>query len=229
MSERKEAILLLSGGIDSTTVLVDLAFKGYKVHCLIFDYGQSLIKEVELSRENAQAMGGVPAVLKTPFDFLPGEHALLGGGKEIPKGRSIFEIGAGGTPDSYVPFRNGIFLAYAIAYGESAGIEEIFCGGNGLLSGNYWDDTSEFARIMGIAGSVGTDPGYTPLIQYPFAEVAKSEIVKLGQSYGFNYARTWSCYLNGESHCGECDSCKFRAIAMQENGLDLEGRKVYDA
>lgn len=210
-----DCVLLLSGGIDSTTVLAELVALGRAPHCLIFDYGQTLVKEVQVARDNAARYGAPSAVLRSCLEQLPGDCSLLQGDvSTISTGRSRNEIAAAGTPGSYVPFRNGIFLAYAVAWGESLGVEEIYCGGNGLDSGNYPDDTEDFALAMTVAARVGTSPQYRPTIRFPNARLTKAQVVANGLSLGVDYDKTWSCYKNDAAHCGQCDSCVQRQHAL---------------
>ena len=225
------SVMLLSGGIDSTTMLAQVSrrvrYYGAELHCLIFDYGQTLLREVELSRLNALHYGAVPHVIQTPLDWLGADCSILAGSETpIAKGRTLEAIKDGGTPTSYVPFRNGIFLAYAVAFAEAHQMPNIYCGGNGLYSGNYWDDTAEFAGAFQEAARVGTDPDFQPTIVFPWAGINKGSIVGWGVENGVDYSRTWSCYENGDTHCGECDSCKQRAKAFEHFNLDLEGRPL---
>jgi len=214
-------ILLLSGGIDSTTLLAKLSAEcrhyGTKLHSLIFDYGQTLIKEVDIARRNAVHYGALPVIFKVDFTALAPRCALLQGNEDnIPTGRSTDDIAQAGTPPTYVPFRNGIFLAYAVAYGEYHGIEDIYCGGNGLHSGNYWDDTAHFALAFTTAAQIGTAPEYGPVIHFPFSTITKQQIVQQGRQLGVDYTLTWSCYLNQQQPCGVCDSCVQRQQALAE-------------
>lgn len=217
--KQTEAILLLSGGIDSTTLLAHLSAEGYKLTCITFDYGQILQKEITLAEHNAKKYRQEWIRLTVDFSFLADVCAILKQSpRSIPTNRTQEEIDEE-TPASYVPFRNGIFLAYAIAYGEAKGIREIFCGGNGLHSGQYPDDTLEFAALFEDAADVGTSPQYHPVINYPFANIPKSHIVSRGQQLGVKFTNTWSCYQNGTYHCGECDSCYQRLKAFNEADL----------
>lgn len=225
----KRVILLLSGGIDSTVTMNVLARDGFKVHALVFHYGQTLAKEVDVAIENhlhlyQRDREATVEPIATNLSWLAPECALLAEGtKGIPLDRSLDTIAKSGTPPTYVPFRNGIMLAYAVAYGEAHGIESIFCGGNGLNSGNYYDDTAEFARAFQFAADEGTSPNYRPRILFPMADLPKREVVSLGIDLGVDFTKTWSCYLNGDHHCGRCDSCAQR-IAAFDGRMDLHGR-----
>lgn len=215
MSENKQALLLLSGGMDSTTVLAMLTHQGYSVTALCFDYGQTLAKETAYARSNAERYGAKFILIKTPLDFLNSDCAILGG-SQIPVDRTRDEIQSSGTPITYVPFRNGIFLAYAVAFGEEQNISEIYAGANGLNSGNYYDDTEAFANSFTKAANTGTSPEYHPQIIFPLAAKTKTQVRLIGESLGIDYDKqTWSCYTNNEIPCGICDSCIQRQEAWK--------------
>jgi 7-cyano-7-deazaguanine synthase len=222
-------LLLLSGGMDSTTVLRWLRARGRSPLCLVFDYGQSLRREIRLALANAARERCEAVALRCDLPALAPGHALLdgwsgGGGAAVPSGRGLAAIAAGGTPATYVPFRNGVFLAYAVALGESRGLAEVYAGANGLASGNYWDDTEAFARAFTAAARAGTAPGYEPEVRFPLAAMTKAEVASLGVTLGVDFARTWSCYRDGSRHCGECDSCAQRRDGLAAAGLGLDGR-----
>lgn len=217
-----DAVLILSGGIDSTTTLAELVDRGKRPLCLIFDYGQTLSKEVQVAVANAQRFGCSYHVVDLPMGWIAPGCPLLGGG-DIPTGRTRKQIQAGGTPATYVPFRNGIMLSIAGAAAEARGIRPIYCGGNGLDSGNYWDDTFEFAKAMERAIDAGTDPKWQPRVLFPNANRTKVDVVTVGMLHGVDYSKTWSCYQNGDHHCGECDSCVQRREALAVHGLNIEG------
>lgn len=224
---KPSAVILLSGGIDSTTALILADAMGYDVTALIFDYGQRLQIEVNVARENAERYLGHKnyAVVDAPMNWIDPNCSLLGP-RALQTGRDARDIALGGPPTSYVPFRNGIFFAYAAAYAEPRRIETIIAGCNGLLSGNYSDDTQAFGHAMQAAIREGTQPGWKPSIWLPFTEVPKRQIVALGLRLGVDYRNTWSCYDNGPAHCGRCDSCVQRRAAFAPNGLDLEGNPI---
>ena len=225
------AILLLSGGIDSTTVLAALAARQVEVLALIFDYGQRLQDELEYALENAGTYGAAAIMLRSHLDDLLTGNAITNVALDLPELRTTDQIAAAGTPPSYVPFRNGIFFAYAVALAEQEGVPYIFGGCNGLASGNYPDDTEDFAYAMTGAARHGTAPDFKPTILVPLARHTKAEVVAAGLALGVDYERTTSCYLDlferehpeVARHCGWCDSCVQRAEAMAANGLTIDG------
>lgn len=213
-----KAILLLSGGIDSTTVLYDLNKRLAEVHCLIFDYGQTLGKEIDYAIDNAKRLNQPYKVIQIDLDWIGSKCSILyKNDTKISKNRTFDEINAA-TPSSYVEFRNGIFLAYAVAYGEAQGISDIYGGFNGVQSGQYPDDTCDFVYAFGHAARSGTAKG-NMMIHGPWCCQPKYNIVKAGVELGIDYLNhTWSCYTNGKEHCGQCDSCKQREQAFIEGG-----------
>ena len=214
-----DALLLLSGGIDSTTMLYKLVREGKRVFCLTFNYGQTLAKEVDIAIANAERLGQACRVVKIDLSFSDSKCSLISD-TEIATGRTFAQIDAE-TPTSYVEFRNGILLAYAVMFAECHGITDIYGGFNGLDSGQYPDDTYQFAKAFELAANLGTSPDFEVTIHAPFSRMAKSEIVREGIALGVDYASTWSCYKNGEAHCGECDSCKQRERALLKGGLNV--------
>lgn len=220
-----DSILILSGGIDSTTTLAELTDRGLRPLCLIFNYGQTLSKEVDVAVANAQRYGAAHHVVDLQMGWIAPGCALLGGA-EIPTGRTRKQIGADGTPPTYVPFRNGIMLSIAAAAAEARRIRPIYCGGNGLDSGNYWDDTFEFAKAMEKAIDAGTDPKWQSRVLFPNANRTKVDVVTIGLTHGVDYSKTWSCYKNDDLHCGECDSCVQRREALAAHGLNIEGESL---
>lgn len=211
-----DALLLLSGGIDSTTALYQLVSQGKKVLCLIFDYGQTLIKEVDIAKKNAERLGQDYKVLKIDLTFSGSKCSLISD-NDISKDRTFDQIDAA-TPTSYVEFRNGILLSYAVMLAECAGIHHIYGGFNGLDSGQYYDDTLEFIQAFQTAANKGTSPAFDVRIHAPFAKIHKSDIVRQGLQLGLDYRTTWSCYENGQKPCCRCDSCKQRLRALKEGG-----------
>lgn len=223
------AILLFSGGIDSTVALAELRAARRPVLCLVVDYGQTLTIEVARATHLAALYDAQLLPLAVDFSLI-GHHALLGrAGADLPRDRDRAAIAAAGTPPTYVPFRNGVFLSYAVALGEALGIRDIYCGGNGLDSGKYWDDTALFGEMFQRAAFVGTAPDYHPAIVFPNALRTKAEVAAAGAALKVPFWLTWSCYdPQGAApgvmvHCGRCDSCAQRRAALDTIGLDLGG------
>ena len=211
-----DALVLLSGGIDSTTVLYDLVNKGKRVMCLIFDYGQTLIKEVDVAIANANRVGAHHKVVHIDLSFSDSKCTLISD-NDIAVDRDFDQIDAD-VPTSYVEFRNGILLSYAVMFAECHNIHDIYGGFNGLDSGKYYDDTAQFVRAFEAAANAGTSPAFSVNIHAPWANMHKYEIVQRGIALGLDYDNTWSCYKNGDTHCGRCDSCKQRARALKLGG-----------
>ncbi len=224
----KPAILLLSGGIDSTVALALYRSWGAAVHAITFDYGQTLATECGVAKRNAEKYAATFQQIDIDPEPFAAGCSLLDRSVHIATDRSLDDIDQG-TPTSYVPFRNGIFLAYAVAIGEVNKIPYIVCGGNGLQSGQYPDDTGAFAKKFEAAAEEGTAPAYHPVIEFPNAHKAKADVVATGVKLGVDFSQTLSCYdpihrlLLPARHCGHCDSCVQRIAAMFVNGMDIEG------
>lgn len=222
----KSAVLMLSGGIDSTVVLVELARAGIDVHAITYDYGQSLATaEISAARSNAERFARRWHLVPMSFGLMAPSCSLLGPGDDVPRGRSTQAITASGTPPTYVPLRNAVFLAWCAAYAEAHGIDRIFGGCNGLNSGNYRDDTREFGDAMTAALRIGCGTDYRPEIVLPMANLTKAAVVRRGVELSVDFRKTHSCYLPGPGHCGDCDSCVWRLQAMTANGMDMEGNR----
>lgn len=219
ITSNKPAIILLSGGIDSTTVLACISQYKKRILALTFDYGQSLKKEINFAKTNAKFYNADWKLIKIDMAYAR-KCSLINKNVPIQENRTLNKIQSK-TPTSYVPFRNGIFFSYAISIGESLDIEEIYAGCNGLNSGLYPDDTKIFADYFKAAAYLGTNPKYEPKIYVPFANISKKEIVEIGKELQIDYNKTWSCYKNGKTHCNKCDSCKQRQIAFNNNKKNL--------
>jgi len=216
-----DCVLLLSGGIDSTTVLAGLVAEGRRPYCLTFDYGQTLLVEIAFAVANAKHFQCPHAVVRLDLRAMAPDCAILSpvfgrtrAPDALPRDRTLGQIAHGGTPPSYVPFRNGVFLSYAVGFGEARGLEDLYCGGNGLASGNYWDDTTTFAARFEAAAREGTAPSYRPRVRFPLAGMSKADVATWYLALGLPESASWSCYLNGRSHCGSCDSCVQRTAAF---------------
>jgi len=221
--EKQKAIVLLSGGLDSTTCLAVAKDQGYALYALSFRYGQRHLRELDMARQIGVHFG-VERHIVVDFDMRTiGGSALTGDG-EVPKGRSGEEIG-GGVPVTYVPARNTIFLSFALAWAEVVGAQDIFIGVNALDYSGYPDCRPEyiqaFERMAGLATKMGVE-GRSVRIHAPLIRLTKAEIIRKGQELGVDYAMTHSCYdppPDGPA-CGRCDSCLLRRKGFSEAGLE---------
>ncbi|HSQ34705.1 MAG TPA: 7-cyano-7-deazaguanine synthase QueC [Candidatus Binatia bacterium] len=211
----KGAIVLFSGGIDSTTALYWARRRFDWVRALIVDYGQRHRIEVEMAKKIAAGLGVVHDVVTLPLQNLL-HSALLADGRAIPESLAAAR-NEPGTPSTYVPFRNGIFLSLAAASAESCGCRHLVTGFNAVDSPDYPDTTALFSRKMAAAINQGTSAAkgqekfevHTPLIA-----LSKQEIITLGFELGADYAYSISCYRGAEQPCGRCPSCDIRARAF---------------
>lgn len=206
---------MFSGGIDSTTALYWARGRFDPVWALIVDYGQQHRIEVEMAKKIASELAVVHDVVTLPLQSLL-RSALLADGRAIPESLAAARKEPG-APSTYVPFRNGIFLALAAALAESRGCRHLVTGFNAVDSPDYPDTTVSFSRKMAAAINQGTSAGkggekfkvHTPLIA-----LSKQEIVTLGFELGADYAYSISCYRGAELPCGRCPSCDIRARAF---------------
>ena len=222
--DRKKAVLLLSGGLDSTTLLALASSQGYHVHALSFRYGQRHAAEISAARKIAGHYGVVQHVV-TDIDLRAFGGSALTAEIEVPKDRAV--DAAADIPITYVPARNTIFLSFAIAWAEVLGASEIFIGVNALDYSGYPDCRPEFIRAFERMARLATRAGVEaneneqPLsIRTPLIDMSKKEIIQLGLSLGVDYALTSSCYDPSESGeaCGHCDACQLRLRGFEEAG-----------
>ncbi|MBM3269325.1 MAG: 7-cyano-7-deazaguanine synthase QueC [Candidatus Sericytochromatia bacterium] len=219
MTSRK-AVVLLSGGLDSSTCAYLARSEGFEILALSFDYGQRLRRELDSAVRVAAAVGAAEHVIMT-FDLRRFGGSALTADIPVPRHRTAAEIGEG-VPVTYVPGRNTIFLAFGLSFAEARGAEALFIGVNALDSSGYPDCRPEFIAAFQEAGRLGTRAGSegAPIrIVTPLVALTKGDIVKLGMAAGVDHALTWSCYLGGEEPCGSCDSCLLRARGFAEAGV----------
>ncbi len=216
----KECVVLFSGGIDSTTALY-WALKRYeKVFGLTFDYGQRHKIEIKMARKSARKLGIPLKTLGVDLRQIKGS-SLTNTTLPLPEYERVDEILAEGLPPTYVPFRNGIFLALAAAWAEVKGVKELVCGFNIIDSPNYPDTRKPFVNAMERAINLGTKASFTKRklkIIAPFVNMKKSEIIKKGLSLGADYSYSISCYSGKEIPCRRCSSCILRQTAWEEAG-----------
>ncbi len=218
----KRAVVLLSGGLDSATCLALARFRGYQVHALSVDYGQRHGAELRRARRLARELGAAAhRVVRVDLSAFGGS-ALTDGAIRVPKGRALRAM-ARGIPVTYVPARNTVLLALALAHAETAGAAEIFIGVNALDYSGYPDCRPAFVRAFERLARVATRAGVEGArlrIRTPLLRLSKAGIVRLGARLGVPFGLTLSCYdpLRGRA-CGRCDACQLRLRGFAEAGL----------
>jgi 7-cyano-7-deazaguanine synthase len=211
----KGAVVLFSGGIDSTTALYWARGRFDPVRALIVDYGQRHRVEVGMAKKIAAGLGVVHDVVTLPLQNLL-RSALLADGRAIPESLAAAREEPG-APSTYVPFRNGIFLALAAAVAESHYCRHLVTGFNAVDTPDYPDTTVPFSRKMEAAINQGTPAGREGdkfKVHTPLVALSKQEIITLGFELGADYAYSISCYRGAELPCGRCPSCDIRARAF---------------
>ena len=223
-----KAIVLLSGGLDSTTALAIAKSRGFECYALTVKYGQLHQVELEAARRVAATLGVADhRVIEIDLAQLAAS-ALTSPVAQVPKDRSLAEIGAvGDVPSTYVPARNTVLLALALAWAESLGASAIFVGVNVLDASGYPDCRPEFIRAFEALAQVATRAGgFT--IQAPLIELTKAQIIELGTKLGVDYGITHSCYdpAPDGAACGRCDACQLRKKGFGEAGISDPTRYV---
>jgi 7-cyano-7-deazaguanine synthase len=216
-------VLLLSGGLDSTTVLAWATRAGYAVHAITFRYGQRHAHEIDRARAIAAAYGVTQHVV-CDFDLRQFGGSALTGDTAVPKDRGEAAM-AHGIPVTYVPARNTIFLSFAMAWAEVLGAQDLFIGVNALDYSGYPDCRPQFIAAFETMANLATRAGVEGTsrlsIHAPLMHLTKAEIVTLGASLGVDHALTTSCYdpaADGAA-CGHCDACLLRLKGFREAGL----------
>jgi len=223
MQAKPKAVVLLSGGLDSTTVLAVANASGYECYALSFSYGQRHSWELESARKIA-ANSGVKDHRIAQIDLRAFGGSALTADISVPKGRSLEEMSEK-IPVTYVPARNTIFLSFALAWAEVLGSSDIFIGVNALDYSGYPDCRPEFIeafeRLANLATKAGVEGRQNLKIHTPLISLSKAEIVRKGLELGVDYGLTSSCYDPSPTGqpCGECDSCLLRQKGFVENGL----------
>ena len=221
--EGKKAVVLLSGGLDSATVLAIARREGYDCCCLSFAYGQRHVNELTQAQQVAQRAGvATHLVLRLDLDRIGG--SALTADLAVPKGREVDEMAAE-IPITYVPGRNTIFLSYAVAWAEVLGAADIFIGVNALDYSGYPDCRPEylaaFEQVANLGTRAGVAGGQRFAIHAPLLRLSKAEIIRQGLALGVDYSITHSCYdPDGAGRaCGRCDSCLLRLKGFAEAGV----------
>ncbi|MBN1794742.1 MAG: 7-cyano-7-deazaguanine synthase QueC [Candidatus Omnitrophica bacterium] len=213
-----KAVILLSGGLDSATTLYIAREEGYRCYCLTFSYGQRHDRELAAARAIAEH-AGVPIEIITIA--LPwGGSVLLDKNTDLPTDRADCPRS---IPPTYVPARNTIFLSFAASFAEAIGADAIFIGANQIDYSGYPDCRSGYfdvwQELLRFGTKAGTE-GHVPVIVAPLLYMTKENIIARGSELGVPFALTWSCYRGGQHPCGECDSCRFRAMGFARAGRE---------
>ncbi|MGD0914243.1 MAG: 7-cyano-7-deazaguanine synthase QueC [Terracidiphilus sp.] len=226
----KPAVVLLSGGLDSATVLAIARAQGYETCALSFAYGQRHAWELEAAKRVAASLGAAQHRIAT-IDLRVFGGSALTADIDVPKGRATDEM-SHGIPITYVPARNTIFLSFALAWAEVLSASDIFIGVNALDYSGYPDCRPEFIeayeKMANLATKAGVEGRQNLKIHTPLIAMTKAEIIKKGLELGVDYSLTSSCYDPDPSgaSCGACDSCLLREKGFSENGIadPLTGR-----
>jgi len=220
--KQKSAVVLLSGGIDSSTCLAIAKAQGYACYALSFSYGQRHSLELDCARQVATALG-VREHLVIDMNLHDFGGSALTAEIEVPKGRSNEEM-AEGISVTYVPARNTIFLSFALGWAEVVGADNIFIGVNALDYGGYPDCRPEyieaFAKLANLATKAGVEGTRQFRFHTPLIHLTKAEIVRRGSELGVNYGLTSSCYdPRPEGACRACDACQLRRQGFADAGF----------
>ncbi len=210
MEQTKKCIIVLSGGPDSATVAYWAKTQGYQIYPLTFNYGQIALKEIQSAQKIAESLGTTTKIID------------LSALKEIfsdvtPLCNTNLPLTAEFSNPIIVPFRNAIFLSVAVAYAVTIGATKIFYGAQGSDEPFYPDCRREFYEAFERAARLGTCQGIT--IRAPYSSYKKSDLIREGAKLGVPFGLTWSCYRDGEMHCGVCESCVNRKKAFSDAGV----------
>ncbi len=216
-----KAVVLLSGGLDSATVLYQAKADGCDCYAISFDYQQRHRRELKSAVAIAKGAGVTEHQVIT-FNLRQwGGSALTDDGIDLPTERSVDEMSQD-IPITYVPARNTIFLSFALSYAEAIAAQRVYLGVNALDYSGYPDCRPDYIRAMQEVFNLGTKEGREGAgieIVAPLIDLQKTEIINLGNKLGVPWDQTWSCYAGGDLACGVCDSCRLRLAAFAELGL----------
>jgi 7-cyano-7-deazaguanine synthase len=219
-----KAVVLLSGGMDSTTVAAVALSRGFDVHALTFRYGQRHKAEVEAARRVAKRLG-IYGHLILDIDLRAFGGSALTSDLDVPRDTPIDEIGQR-IPSTYVPARNTIFLAFALGWSEVLGASDIFLGANALDYSGYPDCRPEFIQsfqtMANLATRAGVEGGARLTIHTPLIAFSKREIIEQGLALGVDYGITRTCYDPSPdgAACGRCEACLLRLKGFREAGIE---------
>jgi len=223
-TNEKKAVVLLSGGLDSATVLAIARKEGYECYALSFSYGQRHVIELEAAARVAENLGASDHRIATIDLRIFGGSALTSD-IEVPKGRTMDQM-SHDIPITYVPARNTIFLSFALAWAEVLGSTDIFIGVNALDYSGYpdcrWEFIDAYEKMANLATRAGVEGRQSLEIHTPLISLSKAQIIARGVELGVDYALTSSCYDPTPTGvpCSQCDSCMLRRKGFRENGME---------
>jgi 7-cyano-7-deazaguanine synthase len=223
VNDEKRAIVLLSGGLDSTTTLAIARDESFTIYALTFRYGQRHEQEIAAAQRIA-ARAGVAEHVIVAFDLRQFGGSALTAAIAVPKARDVDDIGAG-IPITYVPARNTIFLSFALAWAETLGAQDIFIGVNALDYSGYPDCRPEYIaayeQMANLATKAGVEGTQRLTIHTPLIALTKAQIIQRGLALGVDYGETITCYdpTPDGAACGQCDACLLRLKGFAEAGL----------
>ncbi|MDR1417641.1 MAG: 7-cyano-7-deazaguanine synthase QueC [Endomicrobium sp.] len=207
MKIEKKALVLLSGGLDSTTVLYYALSKGYQCNCIVFDYGQKHKKELKSAIKIAKSVNANYSIIKITLPW--SNDVLTNKDKKVPVHKNLPK----NIPPTYVPGRNTLFLSYALSFAQSTNADVIFIGVNAVDFSNYPDCTPDFVKAYNnVLKALKTKI----TVKTPLLKLNKAQIIKLGTKLNVPYKDTWTCYNGFSKPCRQCDSCKLRAKGFKE-------------
>ncbi len=216
---KTKAVVIASGGIDSSTLLYKTVDEGYQVYALTFIYGQRHLKEIKSAELISEKLGIIHKVVNiSSLNELLQGSALTDSSVDVPEVPETAEH-YDTLKSTIVPNRNAIFLSIAIGYATSLEANHVFFGAHFSDRGVYPDCRKEFVDAFQESERLATD-NPDLIIDAPFVDVDKSEIVKLGAKLGVPFKETWTCYKGGEKHCGVCSSCRERKRAFVDSGVE---------
>lgn len=215
----RKAVVLLSGGLDSSVTLHIAKNQGFEVYAMSCVYGQRHSKELSFAAKQAELVGAIEHRIVDVNIGQWGGSSLTDTTRDVETG----DIHRDSIPDTYVPARNMVFLSLAASYAESIGARDVFIGVSEVDYSGYVDCRQQFIDAMEMAINLGTVCGAEqndPIrIRAPFIDKTKSEEILIGQELGVDFSHTWSCYQGEAEPCGQCDSCLLRAKAFETAGI----------
>jgi 7-cyano-7-deazaguanine synthase len=223
MTQNRPAVILVSGGLDSTTTLAEAKHAGFELNALTINYGQRHAVEIQAARRVALALGAARHV-ELEIDLRGVGGSALLSDRAVPKDRSDEEIGQG-IPATYVPARNTVFLSLALAWAETLEAFDLFIGANCVDYSGYPDCRPEYLRAFEALANLATRAGVEGAgrfrIHSPLLYMTKEQIIARGLELGVDYSLTHSCYdpIGDGLACGRCDSCRIRRSAFERMGL----------